>query len=87
MCNRPQPDSGCVGKALELAPFLEAILGNVTGLVGGVLGGLGRRLRIASVAVPVPVNVYFIVNRIGGAGPQQRPDTGFILLTMVRRKS
>ncbi len=60
----------CGGQALELAPFLAALLGNATGAVGstagGLLGGpsLGRRLASAS---SVSVNVYFTVNRIGGA--------------------
>ncbi len=65
-----------MAQALELAPFLEALLGNLTdavdntvgavgGTVGGLLGGLGLGRRLAS-AGSVSVNVYFTVNRIGG---------------------
>ena len=71
------PDcSLCALQALELAPFLEALLANVTGAVGGTVGTvvgtvgglvgglLGRRLASAG---SVSINVYFTVNRIGGA--------------------
>jgi hypothetical protein len=53
-------------QALELAPFLEALLGSVGGLLGSV-GGVLPGLRVASSASSSAViNVYFTVNRIGG---------------------
>jgi len=69
-------------QALELAPFLEALLDNLTdavgntvgavgSTVGGLLGGLGLGRRLAS-AGSVSINVYFTVNRIGGASSVKR---------------